>query len=277
MPDELILKVLSYSEPEDVFTTGQVSKRLRKISRDNSLWQRVNLNAKVVKKGLLESIFYRECKSLHLNYATILGSLSLYKKSQLTELELDGYFVNTQVLEEILESCYFLEKFRMHSTTLTPKMAASICHNGKTLRTLNLSYCEFAEEILASCCSLEKLELQFTTITPKMADSICQSAKRLQTLNLYWCIGNQSSFMQIIEYCRELKEVSLVNINGREGLSQDCFEYISLHISPNVEMLDLSDLEPVDNHVKTLFSRCKKIKALRIGMRCSKGTEHLFL
>ena len=40
LPDELILKVLSYSEPKDVIKSGQVSKRLRKISQDNSLWQR---------------------------------------------------------------------------------------------------------------------------------------------------------------------------------------------------------------------------------------------
>ena len=44
LPEELILKVLSYSEPEDLIASGQVSKRFRTISHDNSLWQRVNLS-----------------------------------------------------------------------------------------------------------------------------------------------------------------------------------------------------------------------------------------
>ena len=48
LPDELILKLLSFSKPEDLITSGQVSKRLRKISYDNSLWQRVNVSEKIV-------------------------------------------------------------------------------------------------------------------------------------------------------------------------------------------------------------------------------------
>ena len=269
LPDELILKVLSYSEPKDVIKSGQVSKRLRKISQDNSLWQRVNFYAKIVKTELLELILDRECKSLHLNYTTILGSLSLYQKSKLRELNLDRCFGNTQVLEEILASCDSLEKLAMQLMTITPKMAASICQNAKTLKTLDICQMNFGntqvlEEILASCDSLEKLAMQLMTITPKMAASICQNAKTLKKLDIYWCIGKQS-IMQIMKCCQELKEVNLAYINGREGLSQDCLEFIALHISPNVEMLDLSDLKTVDNHVKTLFSRCKKIKALRIG------------
>ena len=37
LPDELILKILSYSEVEDLISCGQVSKRTRNISQDGSL------------------------------------------------------------------------------------------------------------------------------------------------------------------------------------------------------------------------------------------------
>ena len=75
LPDEIILKVLSYSEPKDLISSGQVSKRLRKISRDNSLWQRVSLAWKIVKTEFLELILDKGCKSLNLSGTTILGSL----------------------------------------------------------------------------------------------------------------------------------------------------------------------------------------------------------
>jgi hypothetical protein len=79
LPDELILQVLSYSEPKDLISSGQVSKRLRSISYDNSLWQRVNLSKKIVKTKLLELILNKGCKSLNLCYSKILPSELIFK------------------------------------------------------------------------------------------------------------------------------------------------------------------------------------------------------
>ena len=39
LPNEMILKVLSYAEITDVVRCGQVSKRIRTISNDDSLFQ----------------------------------------------------------------------------------------------------------------------------------------------------------------------------------------------------------------------------------------------
>ena len=38
LPNELVLKILAYSETKDIINCGQVSKRIRKISRDGTLW-----------------------------------------------------------------------------------------------------------------------------------------------------------------------------------------------------------------------------------------------
>ena len=43
LPDELILKVFSYTERVDHWRCGRVSKRIRNISKDNSLIPKVNL------------------------------------------------------------------------------------------------------------------------------------------------------------------------------------------------------------------------------------------
>ena len=56
LPDELILKILSYSEIKDLITCGHVSKRTKRISLDNSLWMRAKLQKKIVKTELLEMI-----------------------------------------------------------------------------------------------------------------------------------------------------------------------------------------------------------------------------
>ena len=74
LPDELILKVLSYSGAKEIIRSGLVSKKLRTISRDYSLWQRMNLSQKRVKTELLELILNnQECTSLNLSNSNIYG------------------------------------------------------------------------------------------------------------------------------------------------------------------------------------------------------------
>jgi hypothetical protein len=60
LPDELILKILSYSEAKDLISCGHISKRTRNISRDSSLWVTANLEKKIVKTELLEMIKIRK-------------------------------------------------------------------------------------------------------------------------------------------------------------------------------------------------------------------------
>ena len=76
LPDELILKILSYSEVKDLISCGQVSKRTRNISQDCSLWMTVNLEKKIVKAELLDMILIKGCKNLNISDSTIIGSLS---------------------------------------------------------------------------------------------------------------------------------------------------------------------------------------------------------
>ena len=88
LPDELLLKILSFSETKDLIGCGQVSKRIRRISHDGTLWVTANLEKKIVKTELLEMILSKGCRSLNLCYSTILGSLNSNTKSQLRVLKL---------------------------------------------------------------------------------------------------------------------------------------------------------------------------------------------
>ena len=68
---------------------------------------------------------------------------------------------NIAVLEELLASCYSLEKLQMQYATIGPKMAAGIRQNCKTLKKLNL-YCSFGLQnsyldIIRECQELKEL------------------------------------------------------------------------------------------------------------------------
>ena len=262
LPDELILKVLSYSKPKDLISSGQVSKRLRSITYDNSLWQRVNLSEKIVKTKLIELILNKGCKSLDLSWSNILPSeliLKVLSYSESKDLDCSGqvskrlksWDIKSQLRELNLGGCCNEEKdnglFRS-------------CKNVEVLE-------EFSEELLATCFSLEKLDIQNWTITPKVAASVCQNNKTLQTLNLSWCDddgpADEPCYLQIIKCCQELKEIELENESGFYG--DIGLEFLAKNISPNLEVLNLSNLDVTDNHVRILLSRCKNIKALDLG------------
>ena len=178
LPDEVVLKILSFSETKDLITCGQVSKRIRRISHDGTLWVTANLEKKIVKTELLEMILQKGCRILNLCHSTIHGSLSLNIKSELRVLNLSpphsrifhsrihadcDCIEKIDILEEILFSCCFLQHLVMENVILTPKMASSICQNGNTLQILNLSGSSLDEpnlqEIIRCCKNLKKFDL----------------------------------------------------------------------------------------------------------------------
>ena len=181
LPDELVLKVLSYSKTEDLISCGQVSKRVRRISHDNTLWVTANLEKKIVKTELLEMILQKGCRILNLCHSTIHGSLSLKTKSELQVLNLSE------------------PKCKIH-------VGCDCNENSGVL-----------EEILFSCCFLQHLVMKRVFVTPKMANSICKNSKTLQTLNLNCSILDESKMKEIIKSCQKLKEVDLGDVSEGEG------------------------------------------------------------
>ena len=231
LPDELVLKLLSYSETKDLISCGQVSKRIRRISRDGKLWVAANLEKKIVKTELLEVILKKGCRILNLCHSTILGTLSSNIKSQLRVLNLSQPIEgNIAALEDLLFSCCSLQELVMKDAVLTPKMAVGICENGKTLETLNLNSSD--------------VEILWVTCYPF------------------------SYFQEIIKRCQELKEVDLAFVNLNKGLTDEDLEFLAKNINPNIEKLNLSSTFYVtDSDIKILLSRCNKIKALTVEAR----------
>jgi hypothetical protein len=229
LPDEVILQTLSYSETKDLIAYGQASKRIRKITRDSTLWVTANLAKKIVKTELLEMILSKGCKILNIFDCTIVGSLSSNMKSQLKALELSQSVSKIDVLEKILLSCCSLQHLKMEGLHLTTKMADSICKNGKTLQVLNLNH----SHVIGNHYSPGK----FDHTVPR---------------------GN---FQAIIKSCQELKELAFINSNAK-CLPVDDLEFFARNLSPNVVKVNLFNQNINDGLLKVLLSRCNKVKVL---------------
>ena len=232
LPDELLLKILSFGETKDLIGCGQVSKRIRKISHDGTLWVTTNFEKKIVKTELLEMILRKGCRILKLSDSTILGSLSSNMKSQLRVLNLsqpNGAWSNQEdpIVEELISSSSSLKQLVMKGVYLTPKMAVSICKNGKTLQILNLNSSSLVE------------------------------------ISSYY----NNYLQEIIKCCPELKEVDLAH-QLETWLTSGDLEFLVRNIPPKIEKLDLCSSVITDDHIKILLSRCNEIKALSLEATC---------
>ena len=247
LPDELVLKILGYSETKHLITYGQLSKRIRRISHDDTLWETANLNKKIVKTELIEMILSKGCKSLNISDSAIIGSLGSNIKSELRALDLSQsawakmrpgpkvYEKSFDFIEVILNSCCSLQDLKMEGLMLTPKMVASICKNGKTLQVLNLN------------C---RLRLLYQSPSYKNPGDFTMP---------------EAYFQSIIQCCQKLKELDLAYVDMPQ-LTEDDVEFLAKNISPNVVKLNLSQQDVEDDHVKILLGRCNKIKILDLGL-----------
>ena len=253
MPEEIILKMVNFFELKDIAKFGEVSKRMRAISRVQSLWQKINLlkyrpgrwSYEIdVPTGFLKMAIENGCQYLSLRYMklgtagrpitmTSEGDFCLDKASNLKYLDLKYCDAHVLTFEEILASCHSLQKLSMASYR---KKKFSIG---------------------------EKKFMEKKIITSRMIRSICyQNGHTLQTLDLSFCSGlDLESIQNITKNCVELKTVDLVGT----GLSKDSITFLVNNLTPKIEKVGLGYLPNLTNeHVKTLVARCNKISVLNL-------------
>ena len=234
VPDEVILRVFSNLEIKDFIRCGQVSKRIRAISQDQSLWLRLDLyKNKSVAPGFLEYIINNGCKYLGLGLAQIAqidGESLKCNSSQLKCLDLSFCRGSLQVFDDLLSSCHSLEKLALTSQChilQNKDLVKTMCHQfGTSLQVLDVSNCYRP--------NMEIIDLEM-----------------IQLL-----IGSFS----------QLKEVNF----GNTYLSEESLDYVCNNLSENVVKLGLCNQEKLmDKHVTTLVNRCNKLTSLDLENCCS--------
>ena len=233
LPNEVVVQVFSYLKIEDILKCGKVSKRFKAISNNENLWpKQFNLYFKKVPLGFLQKLLDSGCKYLNLSRAILEGTLNLSRASRLLYLNLSR-FPKRENSEKLVESCYSLQKLSLSYSRLSSKLISSASlQNGKTLRVLDLSNCTFCEIF-------------------DHANSGC----------LPNC-ANTVSIRQIVENCTELTELSL----HETKLCEKSVDILCFNLTSKIEKLDLFDMSfLLDEHVKELVTRCKKITELDLG------------
>ena len=75
LPNEILMKIFKNLDVKDLLRCGQMSKRIRAISMDESLWEKINLLFKKVPIGFLGLVLRNGCKYLSLFGAKLIGEI----------------------------------------------------------------------------------------------------------------------------------------------------------------------------------------------------------
>ena len=237
LPDEVILEILRYLDSKDVIYCGHLSRRIRFISQDESLWQKINLCWQTIPIGFLQMVLNNGCKYLNLAHASIHGCLKLKSLSKLTYLDLTN---NRHVVRQY--------------------------DNGESFRKILLIQ-NNSEELLGSCQSLQKLSmnyLRFSSIEQhdNMKSIFQENGKSLEVLNITkgWDL---EALKLAVDSCIELKELNL----AKKDLSEDAINFLVNNLTPKIEKISLScigltSFSVKDEQIKALVERCNGITSL---------------
>ena len=230
LPDEILLKILSLLDIKGVLQCGKVSKRLRAISNDQSLWLKLNLFGREVPYGFIEKAVKNGCEYLNLCFSIVSRGKNSEVPWELKYLEISQ---SGGVPEGVLENCHFLQKLAVDFLILKSHEIELICQNGKTLQVLSLGGCHIQTGNIDSLQKTELIQMLFT------------KCPQLTELNL--CSRSCLTFGDCV------------------WLGQHICALVD-NLTPNILKLSLQSQKCLhDKHVDDLVRRCNKITELDLS------------
>ena len=239
LPEEIILKIFNHLALKDLFNCMVLSKRIRKIAHDDSLWEKLNLvqNFKLMPVTLFPQILAKGCKYLSVDSCCTSStgeSLSFennYKLKYLSVIRpINDFVIN--VLPDLLASCFSLEKLSVRPEPF----------------------------------DIKPMNFGNRKIYSKLFKCIIQNSGTLRVLDLGRMRLSLESVQHIFTLCQELTEL---NIRCSEGFStgycEKSMDFICKNLTSKIEKLDIGiQQELTDDKLTVLLRRCNKISELSI-------------
>ena len=290
LPDEILLKIVSFLNMKGVLQCGQVSKRLRAISNDQCLWLKLNLSGREVPYDFIEKAIQNGCEYLNLGYCHVHRGEKSKMPWKLKYLEIsqsggydgEGGYMGLMGLDPgVLENCNVLQKLAMDYLKLDSDEIQQICQNGETLRMLSLEGCsinydqrtELIQKLFTECHQLTELNISnpsypvFRFEDPHVCALIDNLTPNILKLNLGYQEGVKDEHVNTL-VCK-CKKITELNLSGT-SITNNSMESIIKHLNS----LEKLDVEHTNIDISTLL-KLKSMTTLKI-LRCfSQNTDKI--
>ena len=292
LPDEIILEILSLLDIKGVLQCGQVSKRLRAIANDQSLWLKLNLFERDVPYGFIEKAIQNGCEYLNLGFSVVNGGKKSEVPWKLKYLELSqsgDIDWAVDLPDGVLQNCHSLQKLAIDSVMLNSEDVESICQNGETLRILSFHGCsidwrnktELIQKLFTKCPKLTELNLQKSFGNSFYYDDsiledphICALVENLTPNILKLNLGFQKCVEDkhvktLVRRCNKMTELDL----KYSSITDDSMKSIIEHLNC-LEKLDVSNTN-VDLSMLLQLKSIPTLKVLRFGWYKKEDPEEI--
>ena len=270
LPDEILLQIFSYIDFQELLQCGQVSKRIRGICSDNSLWEGIFLLQKKVKAEFIKSILDRNCDTLSIKTTVIDGSVKLNRPSKLTALDL--YCDATKdFYHEILNSCSSLEFLLMNGIKYSLNLVLqNLCkRNGQTLTSLSLGECKWISKnslqvILKHCTQLTQIDLWDTNMSQDSMDFFVNNlSPNVKRISLSSNTENMKDrhIETLVSRCNRITKLDLSDTE----LTHTSITSVIQHLKQSLVCLQVEDCEKMSLEKVLELKSMPKLEILTYG------------
>jgi len=241
LPDEVLLKIFSLLHIEDLISCGQLSKRIRSVCHDESLWQKMYLGWKTVPNNFLELALNNGCTYLSLSCAKLEKSVpKVNTPSKLKYLDLTGCETN----KGILSLCTCLQKLSLRHLSLNNKILTKISvQNGQTLQILDLFRCtgltlESIQIIIGNCWELKEINLCDTCLALDSVDFLVKNiTDKIEKLGIGYLPIRIEQIEVLVTRCNKLTSLDLTTTS----INNNCLDCVIEKLFLTLEELDVSE------------------------------------
>ena len=247
LPAEVILKILDFLDIKELLLCGQVSKRLRAIANDESLWLKLNLYERKVPYDFIEKAAGNGCQYLSLVGCDI---LSLTGKSESSfNLKYLNVYGGCQGVQKLVQNCSSLQKLSVAWLTLDLDDIQYICQSGQTLQVLDLEECHFdlhnltesLKGLFTNCAHLTELNISDSELLdPHIQALVDNLTPTILKVNLNRRVNLKIEHVKtLVKRCNNITHLDL----RRTFLTNDAVHSIIKYLRTSIEKLDVSDTE----------------------------------
>ena len=293
---------MGFLDIKELLLCGQVSKRLRRIANDESLWINLNLYEKKVPYDFIEKALGNGCQYLslagsgiqhligksespyNLKYLNMSQNMSqtVYKKKY--QKLSQKVMTNSHGLPKMVQNCTSLQKMSVATLPLDSDDIQYICQNGQTLEDLELEYCNFRtksiQDLLTNCAHLTELNFKVHRSQPEecLLDPQIQAlVDNLTPTVLKVGLNNQKNVKdehvkKLVERCNKITHLNL----SFTGITNDSVQIIVKHLTKTLEKFDLcGTMHTLDIAAMFKLKSMPTLKTLICEAYGNTGSKHM--